>query len=173
MPIQDEVQKAVINLTRGWAPDSINNVLAQLFDGMFAIGGYDMRPDSVPAAYTHAVRRAFYTDNCQLLPAQSRECALVALLASQGAEANLALHIFIAAAAGIPVDDIVDLLFLTGIYCGANLLTKSLRVAAKTFDAIIQADKDGVRGPAAVFRAVVKEFPDPAFDLAAARLKTL
>ena len=84
--------------------------------------------------------------------------AVIALLASQGAEANLGLHIFIALAAGIAADDVVDLLFLTGIYCGANLLTKSLRVAAKTFEAIIQTAQAGCKEPAPFFAAIAKKF---------------
>jgi alkylhydroperoxidase/carboxymuconolactone decarboxylase family protein YurZ len=154
---QEAVALAIEKLQKTCSMDAINTTLLELFDQAFTAAGYGERDHAV-VGYTAAVSKAFYKKHEQLLRDRERECALIALLASQGADTNLGIHIFIALAAGMAVDDVVDLLFLTGIYCGANLLTKSLRVAEKTFAAIIQAAADGVDGPKPVIRAIAARF---------------
>lgn len=172
MTIQDRVQDAMAVLGPSCSLPAIDTVLRDMFSGAFTVGGYGTTHRAAPDLYIRAVAEGFYSSKTQVLPSRDRECALVALLASQGADTNLALHLFIALAAGVPVDDVIDLLFLAGVYCGANVLTTSLRVATKTFEAIIQAAADGVQGPRAVFRAIAARFPDRDFDLARERLLT-
>ena len=168
-PIQDRVATAIEKLKQDCTLDDVNRFLQRGFQGNFTVAGYAPNDQAV-ATYVGAVSGAFYTHSGQLLTTQYRECALVALLASQGAERNLAIHLFIALLAGVSVDDVVDLLFLSGVYSGANLLTQSMRVATKTFDAIAQAADDGVVGCEAIFRAIGSRFPDALYEAAVSRL---
>jgi alkylhydroperoxidase/carboxymuconolactone decarboxylase family protein YurZ len=171
MGIQTRVEAAVRQLSPTCTLDAINDVLAAAFVDLFKIGGYAVDLRSSPGLYTEAIRRGFYATGQQMLRPEYRECAVVALLASEEAEANLALHLFIALMAGIAADDVVDIIFLTGVYCGVNVLTKSLRVVAKTFDAIIAAADARLTAPAKVFEKILSEFPDPMFDEARKRLR--
>jgi len=140
MATQKEVADAIAKLRAGREStvlDDINAELAVMFKDLFAVSDYDLTdPTSAAALYLQGVKLGFYNKKSQVVNPKYRECALIALLAAQQGEANLAFHVFIAMMAGISVDDVVDIVFLTGIYCGANILTKSLAVVSKTFAAV-------------------------------------
>ena len=171
MDIQAQVVAAVKQLKPICTPEAINKALAGLFAGLFKLNGQTVESLSPVDLYTQALQRGFYTSNNPMLDSKYRECAVVALLASQEAEANLALHVFIALMINITPAEVVNIVFLTGVYSGVNVLTKSLRVVAKTFAAVIAAAAEAQPTTAEkVINRVLGAFPDQPFEDAKAIL---
>ena len=162
MGIQDQVEGAVKALKRsGVTPEAIDKALEAAFAELFTANGHAVARFSAIDLYAQAVQVGFYDEKHQLLRSERRECVVLALLASQQAERNLGLHVFIALMNGISPAEVVNLMFLTGVYCGINVLTNSLRVVAKTFAAIISAAGDPRSTTVEVIKRVMSAFPDP------------
>ena len=170
MRIQQRVDDAVRQLRPTCAPDTINTTLHGLFKDVVHRSGYEWGPLTAPALYEGAIRQAFYTDGQQVLDPQTRETVILPLLAAQGAELNLALHVFIALVSHLTADQVLSIMLLTGVYSGVNVFTNSLRVVMKTFDAILKAVDAGFTTPIEVIGVISKEFPDAANEAARDRL---
>jgi hypothetical protein len=156
MNYQEQVDDAVARLLGTFTVDDVNDALGVAFTAGFRTSGFSVNPTSPPGMYIEAVRNGFYNRATELVPGRYRECAVVALLASQGADANLGYHLFIAAMVGISVNDVYDILLLTGIYAGVSRLTAALRVARATFDEVINAANQGDKTPGEVFARIKK-----------------
>jgi len=177
--IHPRVDSAVRKLNRsGVTPDAINEALAAALVDLFEVNGQAVSRDSPYSHYSEAMRLGFYTEKDPLLRGDRREYVVLALLASQQAEGNLGLHVFIALMNGISPADVVNIMFLTGVYGGVNVLTNALRIVAKTFDAVIAAadapptatgDRSAITGE--VIQKVLSAFPDPKYDEAKKHLE--
>jgi len=177
--IHPRVDAAVRKLSkRGVTSDAINEALAAAFVDLFEVNGQAVRPSSPYGNYSDGIRLGFYTDRDPLLRSDRREYVVLTLLASEQAERNLGLHVFIALVNGITPAEVVHIMFLTGVYRGINVLTNSLRVVAKTFDAVIAAadasptatgDRSAITGE--VIQKVLSAFPDPKYDEAKKNLE--
>lgn len=155
-----DVATAAGKLQKTCTSKGINQGLALLSSKLLEDVGSPAAPGSPLELYTRAVQGGFYSDK-PLLDAKYRECSVLALLVSQGAEVNLALHVFIALMVGLTPDEIVNIVFATGIYCGVNRFTSSLGVVEKAFNAVIQAANDGentARTPLGVFKRIGDSF---------------
>ncbi len=164
MDIQAKVAAAIATLRPSCGRDAINDLLAAGFEGLLATNGLGVGNRSPGGLYVSAMKTGFYSGNPQGLQPDQREIAVLSILTVQGADANLALHVFIALASGITVADVLDVVLLAGMYSGANLLTQAMRVVTKTFAAIIGAADARATGPAAVFKCIMEAFPDQQLD---------
>ena len=177
--IHPRVDSAVRKLNRsGVTPDAINEALAAALVDLFEVNGQAVSRDSPYSHYSEAMRLGFYTEKDPLLRGDRREYVVLALLASQQAERNLGLHVFIALMNGISPADVVSIMFLTGVYGGVNVLTNALRVVSKTLDAVIAAgdavptaagDRCAMAGE--IIQKILSAFPDPEYDAAKKRLE--
>jgi alkylhydroperoxidase/carboxymuconolactone decarboxylase family protein YurZ len=119
----------------------LRELLRSIFEADFALSGYPTTSDplvansSAVSLYLSSIEQAFY----QGRPApgrianEDRERVVLALLTSQGAGRNLAIHVYLALMEGVQAVEIIDILFLSGIYSGVNLLSQSLKVADAVF----------------------------------------
>jgi len=160
MDIHARVVAAVETLKPTCGREAINEAMAAGFEGLFATNGFATDVRSPAGLYVSAMRTGFYAGNPQHLSPEFRECVVLAVLVVQGADVNLALHVFIALASGISVADVLDVVFLAGMYSGANLLSQSMKVVTKAFSAIIAAADAKATGPAAVFQHIAAQFTD-------------
>jgi alkylhydroperoxidase/carboxymuconolactone decarboxylase family protein YurZ len=124
----------------------LREFLRSTFEADFAVAGYPtnssatVEDSSAVSLYLSAIEKAFY----QVLPAagrvtnDDRERVLLALLASQGATGNLAIHVYLALMEKVPAVEVIDILFLSGIYSGVNRLTQSLKVADAVFNQVVK-----------------------------------
>lgn len=167
MDIDARIDTAIKVLKAGCTPDKINEAMANGFEGLLATNGFATNNRSPGGLFVSAMKTGFYANNPAGLSIEHRECAVLAVLVVQGADVNLALHVFIALASGIPVADVRDIVLLAGMYSGANLLSQAMKVVTKTFSAIIKAGDARAQSPAEVFKLIMDEFPDD--ELAAAR----
>ncbi len=119
----------------------VNRLLRRTFEAHFALSGYQVDPDSPVTAYLTAVEKAFYVDEPGpgRLANDDRERVILSLLASQGAVGNLAIHVYLALMEGVGASEIVEVLFLTGIYSGVNRLAQSLKIANVVFLELVAA----------------------------------
>jgi len=173
MDIHARVDLAAARLRQTCTMDGINEVLAAAFADLFRIDGFGYEPRSAPALYAEGITRGFYSTAHSQLEPDHRECAVIALLVQQQADANLALHLFIGLMSGLRARDVADLVFLAGVYAGTNVLTAGLHVLAKTFYAVICAADAGTTTPADVFATILRAYPDPAYDAARDALRKL
>jgi len=173
MDIQAKVAAAVAALKPSCGRDAINDLLASGFEALLTTNGLGVTSRTPGGLYVSAMKTGFYSGNPQGLQPEQREIAVLSILTLQGADANLALHVFIALASGITVADVLDTILLAGMYSGANRLTQAMRVVTKTFAAIIKSADGHVTGPAAVFECIMEEFPDPEFAAARTFLSKL
>lgn len=173
MDIHARVDAAADRLRQTCTRDAINQTLAAAFADLFRLNGFSYEPRSAPALYAEGITRAFYSTGHEQLEPDHRECAVIALLVAQQADVNLALHLFIGLMSGLRARDVADLVFLAGVYAGANVLTAGLHVLAKTFDAVLQSANAGAATPADVFAKILRAYPDPAYDDARAALRKL
>jgi Carboxymuconolactone decarboxylase family len=174
--IHPRVDAAVAKIMRsGVTPDAINQALVALFVDLFEVNGQLVRRGSPYSDYSEVIRLGFYTEQGALLRVDRREYVILPLLAMQQAERNLGLHVFIALVNGMTPAEVVNVMFLTGVYAGTNVLTNSLRVVAKAFDAIIAAaDAIPPDRPATVIdvlQKIMSAFPDPEYDAARKRMQ--
>jgi len=153
---QHEIDDAAATLRGRFSPDAINHALRASFANGFKTSGFAVDPATPTGLYIEAISTGFYDAASQMLPSRYRECAVVALLASQGDELNLAYHLFLALMANISANDVYDILLLTGVYAGVNRLTSALGTARTTFDAIIDAANQGDKTPADVLVRIKK-----------------
>jgi alkylhydroperoxidase/carboxymuconolactone decarboxylase family protein YurZ len=120
-------------------------LLRSIFEADFALSGYPTTSDplvansSAVSLYLSSIEKAFY--QVRPLPGRvtndDRERVVLALLASQGAGRNLAIHVYLALMEGVSAIEIIDILFLSGIYSGVNLLSQSLKVADTVFVEVV------------------------------------
>ena len=103
-------------------------------------------PLQYPAAqeYIDALRHAFYGSPgpAPLLRADSRERCLIGILASRGANRNLAIHIYAGLMQGIPVEEIGHILLLTGAYTGVDNLAHGLGILKTALEILAQLAAD-------------------------------
>lgn len=157
----DKVAEAVAMLRPTCGRDAINDALAHAFEQSFAANGFATDVRSPVGQYISAMRNGFYAGDPQRLSPEQREIAVIAVLVAQGADVNLALHVFIALASGISVADVLQVVLLAGMYSGTNLLTQANRVVAKTFAALLKAADGRAVGPTNVFQCIIQEFATP------------
>jgi ubiquinone/menaquinone biosynthesis C-methylase UbiE/alkylhydroperoxidase/carboxymuconolactone decarboxylase family protein YurZ/uncharacterized protein YbaR (Trm112 family) len=108
------------------------------------LSGFFPRVYALSLNYATAILDAFYGDlPSDLAPpprtalsVRDRERCLIALLASRGADRNLALHIYIALMNEISPEEIAHILFLAGIYTGVDNLAKGLAAEVKVLEAL-------------------------------------
>ena len=102
--------------------------------------------------YVTAVGDAFYGDLPEdtgpswrsTLSIQDRERCVIALLASQYAELELAIHVYLAVMEGMSPEEVANILMLTGMYAGLDAFSKGLRTEAKalaTLAALVDGNK--------------------------------
>ena len=103
-------------------------------------------PLQYPAAqeYIDALRHAFYGSPgpAPLLRADSRERCLIGILASRGANRNLAIHIYAGLMQGISVEEIGHILLLTGAYTGVDNLAHGLGILKTALEILAQLAAD-------------------------------
>ena len=173
MTSHDKLEAAVAKLKKSCDRDAINAAMAAGFEQLLATNGLDVTNRAPGALYINAMKTGFYAGNPAGLDPQDREVAVLAILTVQGAQSNLALHVFIALASGIKASHVLDVILLAGMYSGANLLSQAMRVVTKTFAAIVKAADVGATGPTRVFELIAAEFPDPTFGPARDLLQSL
>ena len=89
--------------------------------------------------YVNAIGAAFYgylpPDDAppprSALSLRDRERCLIAILASRGADFNIALHMYIALMNDISAEEIAHILFLAGIYTGVDNFAEALKAEVK------------------------------------------
>ena len=120
-------------------------------------------PVSTP--YIEGLTEILFQDGGQgHLKRKEKEKIIIALLASGGGTANLAEHIYIALAwedMKIDVDDIGNIILLTGIYTGVRRLAGGLRVLASTLISLNElAEKNDVSllGPKNMIFTLAKQY---------------
>jgi alkylhydroperoxidase/carboxymuconolactone decarboxylase family protein YurZ len=94
--------------------------------------------------YSEAVADAFYGGLPEdatpgwraTLSVQDRERCIITLLASRRAELELAIHIYLALMEHVSVEEIANILMLTGMYSGLDNFSRGLRVEAKVLDTL-------------------------------------
>jgi alkylhydroperoxidase/carboxymuconolactone decarboxylase family protein YurZ len=97
------------------------------------------------------------------LNASDRERCIIALLAAQGGQFTLALHIYLGLMAGVAPQEIAHVLLLSGVYAGVNRFADAMFVHVKTLKELNALGPD--LGPAAVNKALRIAFgidPQPA-----------
>jgi len=166
MDIKAKVAAAIATLKPVCGEAAINAIMASGFEDLLATNGLDVGIHAPGGLYINAMRTGFYAGNPAELVVTDREVAVLAILTVQGADANLALHIFIALVSGISVQHVLNVILLAGMYSGANLLSHAMKVTTKTFAAIIKAAGTCPKGPGDVFTKIMDEFPDAPFDAA-------
>jgi len=79
------------------------------------------------------------------LDRRTRSCITVAMLAAQGSEHELALHIRAALRNGVSVDEIKEILLQIGAYCGIPACLEAFRIATEVFKDVdsAQGNKGG------------------------------
>ena len=129
----------------GYLPDETLAKLRAAYDRALVSAALSARVPLLhpPSAdYVRATVRAFYDDGA-LLSVQNRERCLIALLATEGEDFALALHIYIAVMEGIPPAEVADMLFLVGIYAGAHRFAKGLLVEERTLETLERLVAEG------------------------------
>jgi alkylhydroperoxidase/carboxymuconolactone decarboxylase family protein YurZ len=172
MPANASVDDAVEALRVAYqafeASGDLVRFLRAAFAKLFDPTGYATAAGSAVAAYQAAIESAFFDadEDRRLLDDDDRERILVALLAHQGAEGNLALHIYLALMEGVTPGEIAEILFLAGIYtAGVNRLTQGLKIANVVFQTLVELHQKMTPGamppqPPEVFVRILSQFPD-------------
>jgi alkylhydroperoxidase/carboxymuconolactone decarboxylase family protein YurZ len=118
-----------------------------------------MYPPSRP--YVDAISTAFLgdRDDPEKLADNDLERCLIAVLASRGADVNLAIHIYAALALGVTPGEIGHILFLAGVYTGIDNFSESLMLLATTLGVLkgLADDPNGPRTPDEVVPELVKQ----------------
>jgi hypothetical protein len=180
MPFDDELPREQIQkLHESYSSANATTVLNDSIANMY----------QATKGYLHEIGVAFYgvpdvvaeTPSDKLVPANRERC-LVALLTARGADFTLAVHIYVALMEGFvdstasaasggatPVADsilpseIANIIFLTGVYTGADNLTRGLITLTRTLALLKQIAGESNCTPAAVLqriRDVFKVFPE-------------
>jgi len=117
----------------------------------------DMYADS--KAYVDAIVHTYFdpkTDKMAKhggeLNQSDRERCIIALLAAQGGQFTLALHIYLGLMNNIPLAEVAHTLLLAGVYTGVNRFAEGMFVYVKTLKVL--ASLTGDVGPDAVNKAL-------------------
>jgi alkylhydroperoxidase/carboxymuconolactone decarboxylase family protein YurZ len=120
--------------------------------------------------YVAAILRIYFkeqTDRDAMKKAElnesDRERCIIALLAVQGGQFTLALHIYLGLMVGVSPQEIAHVLLLSGVYGGVNRFADAMFVHVKTLTELNKLTTD--KGPAAVNKALRIAFgidPKPA-----------
>jgi alkylhydroperoxidase/carboxymuconolactone decarboxylase family protein YurZ len=93
--------------------------------------------------YVDVLHRLFHVDlpkdgrtERMRLSEQDRERCIIAMLAGRGETKNLALHIYIALMLGVSSEEIADVIFLAGVYCGVPAAASGLEIHTKVLQAL-------------------------------------
>src|SRR5262245_59811982 len=142
----DLLPSELIKQLRGaYSPSKVAGMLGQKITDMYG----------ATSQYIGAVGDAFYglapgvtqQPEDKLSPANRERC-LIALLASRGADFTLAIHIYLALMEGCPVpgsdepkdpidpSEVANIIFLSGVYTGADNLTRGLITLTKTLNCL-------------------------------------
>ena len=122
--------------------------------------------------YAQAVADAFYGNLPEdtssgwrtTLSVQDRERCIITLLASRRAELELAIHIYLALMESVSIDEVANILMLTGMYSGLDTFSRGLRVEAKVLDTLAAiVDQNKPKDAVSVLIALSQAFePAPA-----------
>jgi alkylhydroperoxidase/carboxymuconolactone decarboxylase family protein YurZ len=174
MPTTEDLKSAVQQLRvvygKAKADGSLVTFLEGAFKGLFSLSHYQTDADSPIDAYLAAFRQGFFAGpvSGRLMSDDDRERVVVALLASQGSQGNLALHIYLALMEGVEPHEIAEILFLTGLYAGTNRLTASLKAANVVFTKLVEVTQPPQPSPAPPPPATPPAPPRTVGELAAA-----
>lgn len=119
----------------------------------------DLYSDSRP--YVQAVLATYFDDARRdpddfELDADDRERCIIALLAAQGGQFTLAIHIYLGLMLGITLQEIAHVILLSGVYTGVNRFAEGMFVHVKTLQTL--AGLSGDFGPQAVKKALSVAF---------------
>ena len=170
MDVYAKVDDAIARLQHTCGAHDINQLMAAGFVDLLRTNGVQTGNATPGGLYVSAMEAGWYT-GISKPDIVRRETAVLAILTVQGADANLALHVFIALASGMSAREVLDVILLAGMYSGANLLSHAEKVATKTFGAILQAAEGNAADTATVFRCIMDRFPDAALADAKTRLQ--
>lgn len=98
----------------------------------------------------------FFTDSGPLAPRQREQC-LIALLAYTGPEVSLGVHVYWGLMEGLSLDEICQVIALTGCYGGLPKGYRGLQVVARVTRALQRVATTSARGPASVLEALMQE----------------
>ena len=110
---------------------------------------------AINSTYFDGAARRKDPGNLELDP-DDRERCIIALLASQGAQFTLAMHIYLGLMLGVTPQEISHVILLSGVYTGAGRFTDGMMVNLKTLQTL--ADLTGDLGPAAATKALQATF---------------
>ncbi len=164
-PMHAKVVAAMRQIQGACGSQDINQFMAAAFTDLFRTNGMPSGASSPGGLWVSAMQTGFYSGSA---PAQlvQREVAVLAVLTAQGADVNLALHVFIALAVGLSPQEVLDVILLAGMYSGANLFSHAMKVATKAFAAIVDAGASGAKSVGDVVKHIGARFPDAELDQA-------
>jgi len=118
--------------------------------------------------YNAAVTHAFYGDlpsdtrsTREALSVQDRERCLIALLCSRGVPETLAVHIYLGLMEGISVEEVANILMLTGMYTGIDRFVTGLATELTALKALGELVDENGRLDAAFVLNRLKDRFDP------------
>jgi alkylhydroperoxidase/carboxymuconolactone decarboxylase family protein YurZ len=82
-------------------------------------------------------------DGALSLDQKEREMVVLALLTARGGGYPLGLHIYISLLLGITIEEMLDIILLTGIYAGVPEMTQAYRDVARTLEQLRIAARGG------------------------------
>ncbi len=86
---------------------------------------------------------------------------MLAVLASQGLIGKLAIHVYLGLMEKVPAVEIVDILFLSGVYSGVDRLSQSLEVANVVFLQVVEMGKvTPTPSPPDALTQIIAQFPE-------------
>lgn len=112
--------------------------------------------------YVNAILEMFYKPEGARMEPGHRERVLIALLAAQAAGSiDIAIHIYWGIAEGLPLDEVLDVLALTGMYGGIDRYADNLGVFANATAVLALAADLGKTDVGSVMAALGAAFSVP------------
>lgn len=150
------------------AAGGLSKLLRAILQARFALSGYPVGSDpsversSPVSLYLSSIEKAFYqvATDPGLVTNDNRERVVLALLSSEGAVGNLAIHVYLALMEGVSAMEVVDILFLSGIYSGVNRLSRSLEVADVVFLTVAELASDTPPSVEGTLKKIIEQFPE-------------
>ena len=140
--------------------DAIRALSDQYEEGALSkdLAGFLLAMYDGPKEYLGAIGQVFYeqlpedlaTGPRTKLSAKDRERILIALLATRRGAFALAVHIYLALMMEITNDEIANIIFLAGVYSGADNLTNGLFTHKRTLETLKKVSKSKERDATAV-----------------------
>lgn len=168
-----DIEGAAATLRKTYVPfkesGAFQEFLRKVLEGEFALSGYPVTSDTMVAKsspvslYLSAIAKAFYgvTSDPGRVTSDDRERVVLAVLASQGLIGKLAIHVYLGLMEKVPAVEIVDILFLSGVYSGVDRLSQSLEVANVVFLQVVEMGKvTPTPSPPDALTQIIAQFPE-------------